>query len=61
MSEVYNPESDRLKELASLELEAGQLAKKCDAAANESERNILEKQLKEIEDRIAVLKRKLKP
>ena len=61
MSEVYNPEADRFQELEALELEARQLAKKRDEASADPERQVYEKQLKEVEDRIAILKKKLRP
>ncbi len=60
MSEAYNPETVVYEKLEALEVEARQLAQKRNAAANDNDRTILERQLKEIEEEIAGLKRKLK-
>lgn len=59
MSEAYNPETKDFEKLESLELKASNLAKKRDQAKG-PERKILDQQLKEIENQIAVLKKRLK-
>jgi len=60
MSEAYNPETELFAKIETLELEARQLAKKRDQAKNPDDRQVLERQLKEVEDSISVLKSKLK-
>ena len=61
MSEVYNPESESFKQLQALELEARQLAKKRDDAQSDGDRQILDKQLKEVESQVDLLKKKIRP
>ena len=61
MSEVYNPEAERFEQLESLELEARDLVKRRDQAASEADRKMLEKQLKEVEEQVAALKKRLRP
>ena len=61
MSEVYNPESEGFQQLEALEMEARDLAKRRDQAASNTERAVIEKQLQEAENRVAILKKKLRP
>ncbi len=61
MGEVYNPEAERFAQLETLELEARRLAEKRDQATSDGDRQVIEKQLKEVEERIASLKKKLRP
>lgn len=60
MSEAYNPETQLFVKLETLELEARQLAQKRDQAQSPEDRQVLERQLKEVESQIAILKSKLK-
>lgn len=60
MSEAYNPETELFAKIETLELEARQLAKKRDEAASPEDRQVLERQLKEVEGSISALKNKLK-
>jgi hypothetical protein len=60
MSEVYNPETQLYERLAELELEARQLATKRAAATNAQDREVIERQLRELEERVEILKRRLK-
>lgn len=60
MSDAYNPETELFAKLETLKLEAGQLAQKRDQAQSPDDREVLERQLKEVENQIAVLKNKLK-
>ena len=60
MSEAYNPETELFAKLETLELDARQLAQKRDQAKTPEDRQVLERQLKEVEDQVAVLKSKLK-
>ena len=60
MSEAYNPETELIAKLETLELEARQLAKKRDQAKSPDDRQVLERQLKEVENQITILKSKLK-
>lgn len=61
MSEVYNPETKLYERLEALAVEARQLAHKRDAAADADDRAVLDQQLREVEERIAHLRRRLKP
>jgi hypothetical protein len=58
---VYNPESDALQQLQTLELQARRLAKKLGEAATHQDRQVIERQLRETENRIENLKARLKP
>ena len=60
MSEAYNPETKFQEKLESMEIEARRIAQRRNEAKNTEDRQILERQLKEIENEIAQLKRKLK-
>lgn len=59
MSEVYNPETVEFEQLESLTVEARRLRRKRRDAANESDRAVLDRQLREVEDRIESLRRRL--
>ncbi len=60
MSEVYNPESSAFERLEAFELEARHLRQKLDTASD-SAREVIQRQLDEIEERISVIKRRLRP
>jgi len=59
MSESYNPETKIHEQIESLEIEARTLVQKRDASSG-SESDIFQRQLTEIENRIALLKANLK-
>jgi hypothetical protein len=61
LSEVYNPETQVFERLEALEVEARELARKRDAAATPQDRQVIGRQLQEVEAQIDALKRKLKP
>jgi len=61
MSEAYNPETKAYERLEALEIEARGIAKKRKDSENTNEQPILDRQLKEVEEEIAKLKRQLKP
>lgn len=60
MSEAYNPETSLYEQLASLEIQAKEIARKRDSASGE-DRTVLDKQLKEVETQVTAIKRRLKP
>jgi len=57
MSEAYNPESVLYEQLEVLKLKLRTLAQKRDAATNNKDRDILERQLKEMEAQITTIKK----
>lgn len=60
MSEAYNPETEIFEQLEALTLEARELAIKRDDAKTEEDRQVLERQLHEIERRVEHLKHRLR-
>jgi hypothetical protein len=60
MSQIHNPETRIYEELGGLELEARRLACKRDEA-DAADRRVIEQQLRELEQRIERLKRRLRP
>lgn len=60
MSEVYNPESSAWEQIESLELEARRIKQKLDAADGQEERQVLGKQLKEIEHQVENIRKRLR-
>ena len=59
MSAVYNPESDTIAEIERLEIEARDLRRKVEHAAGEEDKRVLNRLLKETEQRIELLRRRL--
>jgi hypothetical protein len=59
MSQVYNPETERMAEIERLELEARTIRRRIEHVNNEPDRRVLNKQLHEIEDQIANLQAQL--
>ena len=59
MSQVYNPETERMAEIERLELEARTIRRRIEQVNNEPDRRVLNKQLHEIEDQIANLQAQL--
>ncbi|MCC6581396.1 MAG: hypothetical protein IT440_13245 [Phycisphaeraceae bacterium] len=60
MDEQHNPETRAYETLGELELEARDLAQRRDAATTERNRTMLDRQLREIEQRIERLKKRLR-
>ena len=61
MSEAYNPETGIYERLEAMEVEARQLRKHFDDAADPDDREVLEQQLREVGQRIGVLRHRLHP
>ncbi len=59
MSSVYNPEAEVMAEIEQLELESRDIRRKIEHARQEEDKRVLNRQLKENEDRIEFLKKKL--
>jgi peptidoglycan hydrolase CwlO-like protein len=59
MSTVYNPESEIIAQIERLELEAREIRRKVEHAPKEEDKRVLNRQLKEIEDEIAMLRKRL--
>ncbi len=61
MSEVYNPETVEFEQMEALAVEARQLRQKRAEAHNAAERAVLDRQLREVEDQVEALRRRLRP
>jgi hypothetical protein len=59
MSTIYNPESEIIARIETLELEARQIRRRLNNAHLEADRRVLERQLKETEQQIEVLRQRL--
>ncbi len=59
MSHAYNPESDTIAMIERLELEAREIRRKIDQTGNEEDQRVLRRQLKELEDPVGFLRKKL--
>ena len=59
MSTVYNPESQLIEEIERLELEARNIRRKIEHVINESDKRVLNRQLKELSDEITLLQARL--
>ena len=59
MSAVYNPESDTIAEIERLEIEARDLRRKVEHAAGAEDQRVLNRLLKETEQRIELLRQRL--
>ncbi len=59
MSAVYNPEADVMAEIERLELEAREIRRKIQHASAQDDKRVLNRQLKETEDQVAVLRKRL--
>jgi hypothetical protein len=59
MSTVYNPESEMVAQIERLELEGREIRRKVEHVRNESDKRVLNRQLREIEDEIAFLQARL--
>ena len=59
MSSVYNPEADLAAEIERLELEARDIRRKLEHAQNDNDRRVLQRQLKETEQQVELLRKRL--
>ena len=59
MDAVYNPEADIMAEIERLELEARDIRKRIEQAANGEDKRVLNRQLGELEAQIAHLQKRL--
>ena len=59
MSHVYNPESDQMAEIERLELEARGIRRRIEHVRTDADRRVLNKQLHELEEEIALLQSRL--
>jgi hypothetical protein len=59
MSTVYNPESQVIEEIERLECEAREIRRKVEHARGEEDKRVLNRQLREIGERVALLQAKL--
>lgn len=59
MSSVYNPEADLIAEIERLELEARNVRRRVEHVRHEEDKRVLNKQLKEIEQQVEVLRDRL--
>ncbi|MGD1275814.1 MAG: hypothetical protein ABR964_01160 [Tepidisphaeraceae bacterium] len=59
MSAVYNPESDLIAQIEQLELEARETHRKVEHTRSQEDRRVLNRQLKELKDKIEFLRQRL--
>ena len=59
MSTVYNPEADLIAEIERLEIDARGMRKRIEKARTDDDRRVLQKLLKETEDRIVAIRARL--
>ena len=59
MSTVYNPESEIVTQIERLEFEGRDIRRKVEHVRNESDKRVMNRQLKEIEEEIAFLQARL--
>ncbi len=59
MSAVYNPEAETMAEIERLELEARDIRRRIEQAHKNEDKRVLGRQLKEIEEQIESLKKRL--
>ena len=59
MSTVYNPEAEIISDIERLELEARDTRRRVERVQSETDRRVLNKQLKELQQEIEVLRSKL--
>jgi hypothetical protein len=59
MSSVYNPESDVMAEIERLELEARDVRRRVEHARNQEDKRVLNRQLRELEEQVEFLKKRL--
>jgi hypothetical protein len=59
MSQVYNPESEVVAEIERLELESRQIRRRVEHARTEADKRVLNRQLRELNDQIVLLRARL--
>ena len=59
MSTVYNPEAQMIEDIERLELEARNIRRKIEHVSNESDKRVMNRQLKEISEEITLLQARL--
>ena len=59
MSTVYNPEAEIISEIERLELEARDIRRKIDRVQNDIDKRVLNKQLRELQEEMEVLRSRL--
>jgi hypothetical protein len=59
MSTVYNPEAQIMEEIERLELEARNIRRKIEHVTNESDKRVMNRQLKELDEEITLLQARL--
>ncbi len=59
MSAIYNPEAELIAEIERMEIEARRLRRRLDQAANENDKRVLSKLLKDTEEAIKTLRSRL--
>ena len=59
MSTVYNPEAEIMAQIEMLELEAKEIRRKIEHVHNESDKRVLNRQLKELAEEISLLQARL--
>jgi hypothetical protein len=59
MSTVYNPESQIIEEIERLEFEARNIRRKIEHVSNESDKRVMNRQLKELSEEITLLQARL--
>jgi hypothetical protein len=59
MSTIYNPESETIAEIERLELEARDVRRRIEHARNVEDKRVLNRQLKEVEENVELLRAKL--
>ena len=59
MSTVYNPESQIIEEIERLESEARNIRRKIEHVSNESDKRVMNRQLKELSEEITLLQARI--
>jgi hypothetical protein len=59
MSTVYNPEAQIIEDIERLELEARNIRRKIEHVSNESDKRVMNRQLKELSEEITLLQARL--
>lgn len=59
MSTVYNPEADTIAEIERLELDAREIRRRIEHVRKGEDKRVLNKQLAELQDQIAFLRKRL--
>ena len=59
MSTIYNPESETIAEIERLELEARDIRRRVEHARNAEDKRVLNRQLKEAEEQVELLRARL--